>query len=304
MFERVLTATDMLGACDSAVVTALEIAQKEQGRLFVLHVLEPSYFHECGPLESIKDFKTGEETTATQEYKERVIQELDNKCGGALKPYGNYQIDISYGRPGIEIRRWARKIGADLIVLGPHAGKIEEEQELIGASIGDTVEDVIMYSTYPTMIVNRLIPKERLHFKKIMVCIDFSKSCGYAVEFAVKLARKYDSKLLLFYMLSTSQSGKNESEVDIVSFNEKLRDFCKIPEEIKNEYSIWKGSRPYLEILKYSYEKDVDLIVMGSHTPEDDKRWYVGSTVEEVTAECLCPVVVVTHPEIFPKIKK
>ncbi|MFA4919145.1 MAG: universal stress protein [Thermodesulfovibrionales bacterium] len=304
MFERVLTATDMLGACDSAVVTALEIAKKDQGRLFVLHVLEPSYFHECGPLESIKDFKTGEETVTSQEYKERVKQELDNKCGGALKPYGNYQIDISYGRPGIEIRKWARKIGADLIVLGPHAGKIEEEQELIGSPIGDTVEDVIMYATYPTMIVNRLIPKERLHFKKIMVCIDFSKSCEYAVEFAVKLARKYDSKLLLFYMLSTSQSGKNESEVDIASFNEKLRDFCKIPEEIKNEYSIWKGSRPYLEILKYSHEKDVDLIVMGSHTTGDDKRWYVGSTVEEVTAQCLCPVVVVTHPELFPKIKK
>lgn len=282
----------------------MEIAKKDQGRLFVLHVLEPSYFHECGPLESIKDFKTGEETVTSQEYKERVKQELDNKCGGAPKPYGNYQIDISYGRPGIEIRKWARKIGADLIVLGPHAGKIEEEQELIGSPIGDTVEDVIMYATYPTMKVNRLIPKERLHFKKIMVCIDFSKSCEYAVEFAVKLARKYDSKLLLFYMLSTSQSGKNESEVDIASFNEKLRDFCKIPEEIKNEYSIWKGSRPYLEILKYSHEKDVDLIVMGSHTTGDDKRWYVGSTVEEVTAQCLCPVVVVTHPELFPKIKK
>ena len=304
MFERVLTATDMLEACDAAVVSALEIAQKDQGRLFVLHVLEPSYFHECGSLESIKDFKTGEETATTQEYKERVKQELDNKCGGALKPYGNYQIDIAYGKPSIEIRRWARKIGADFIVLGPHAGKIKEEQELIGLPIGNTVEDVIMHATYPMMIVNRLIPKERLNFKKIMVCIDFSKSCEYAVEFAVKLARKYDSKLLLFHMLSTSQSGKNELQVDIASFNEKLRDFCKIPEEIKNEYSIWKGSQPYLEILKYSHEKDVDLIVMGSHTTEDDKRWYVGSTVEEVTAQCLCPVVVVTHPELFPKIKK
>jgi hypothetical protein len=39
MFERVLTATDMLEACDAAVVIALEIAKKDQGRLFVLHVL-------------------------------------------------------------------------------------------------------------------------------------------------------------------------------------------------------------------------------------------------------------------------
>jgi len=304
MFERVLTATDMLEACDTAVVTALEIAKKDQGRLFVLHVLEPTYFHECGGSETIKDFKTGEDTAATQEYKERVIQELDNKCGGALKPYGNYQIDIAYGKPSIEIRRRARKVGADLIVLGPHAGKIEEEEELIGLPIGNTVEDVIMHSTHPTMIVNRLTPKERLNFKNIMVCIDFSKSCKYAVEFAIKLAKKYDSNLLLFHVLNISQSGKKESEVDIASLNKKLRDFCKIPEKIKNEYRIWKGSQPCLEIQKYSSEKDVDLIVMGSHTTEEERRWYVGSTVEEVTAQCLCPVVVVTHPELFSKIKK
>jgi nucleotide-binding universal stress UspA family protein len=67
MFERVLTATDMLDACDAAVVTALEIAKQNQGKLFVMHVLEPSYFHECGPVESVKDFKTGKETVATQE---------------------------------------------------------------------------------------------------------------------------------------------------------------------------------------------------------------------------------------------
>jgi len=302
MFERVLTATDMLEACDAAVITALEIAKKDQGKLFVMHVLEPSYFHECGPLESIKDFKTGEETAATQEYKERVKQELDNKCGGALQPYGNYQIDIAYGKPSIEIRRRARKMGADLIVLGPHAGKVEEEEELIGLPIGNTVEDVIMHTTYPTMIVNRLIPKEKLNFKKIMVCIDFSKSCKYAIEFAIKLAKKNDANLQLFHMLSTSESGK--SEVDISSLNEKLRDFCKIPEEIKHGSSIWEGSKPYLEILKYSQENDIDLIVMGSHTTEEDKRRYIGSTVEEVTAQCLCPVVVVTHPELFSKLKK
>jgi nucleotide-binding universal stress UspA family protein len=304
MFERVLTATDMLGSCDSAVITALEIAKKEQGKLFVLHVLEPSYFHECGPLESIRDFKTGEETVASQEYKERVKQELDTKCGGALKPYGNYQIDISYGRPSIEIRRWARKIGADLIVVGPHAGKIEEEKELLGSTIGNTVEDLIMYANYPTMIVNRIIPKEKLQFRNIMVCIDFSKSCKYAVEFAVKLAGKYDSKLLLFHMLDMSQPGSNEPEVDIASLNKKLRDYCNMPENIKKEYAIWKGSQPYLEILKCSQEHDMDLIVMGSHTTEEDERLYVGSTVEEVTAQCLCPVVVVTHPDLFPKIKK
>jgi len=296
MFKRVLTATDMLVACDAAVVTALEIARQNQGRLFVMHVLEPSYFHECGPLDSVKDFKTGEETAVSHEYKEAVKEELDKKCAGILRPYGNYQIDIAYGRPSIEIRRWARKFGADLIVLGPHAGKPEEEKELIGIPIGNTVEDVIMHATSPVMIVNRLIPKERLDFKKMMVCIDFSKSCEYAFRFATKLAQRYSSKLFLFHMLTIPSSGG-----EITPSKEKLREFCKMPEGIEHEYGIWKGTLPYLEILKYAHEKDVGLIVMGSSAREKGEWWHVGSTVEPVSTESSCPVAVVTHPEALLK---
>ena len=293
MFEKVLTTTDMLDACDAAVVTALEIAKQNQGRLFIIHVVEPSYFNECGPLESVKDFKTGKEIAFSQEYQEAVKAELDKKCAGALKPYGNYEINIAYGKPSIEIRRWARKIGANLIVLGPHAGKAEEK-ELIGLPIGNTVEDVIMHVTSPVIIVNRLIPKEKLNFKKIMVCVDFSKSCKYACEFAIKLAKRLGSRLYIFHMLATPET---EREI-----KEKLVEFCKMPEGIEHEYSIWEGKLPHSGILKYANEKGVDLIVMGSHTREKGERWYVGSAVEQVSANSSCPVAVITHPDALLKV--
>lgn len=296
MFERVLTATDMLDFCNPVVSTALEIAKQKQGKLFVMHVLEPSYFHECGPLESVKDFKTGKETAASKEYKESVKQALDEKCAGALKPYGNYQINISYGKPSVEIRRWASKIDADLIVLGPHAGKIEEEKELIGLPIGNTVEDIIMHVTSPVMIVNRPIPKERLNFKKILISIDFSKSCKYACRFATKLAQLYGSKLFFFHL-------SRDTQKEITSLKEKMKDFCDIPEGIDNELISWGGTLPYSEILKFARERDVDLIIMGSHTKEKGERLYVGSAVEHVSAETSCPVIVVTHPEALLKMR-
>lgn len=294
MFERVFTSTDMLTACDAAVITALEIAQQNKGKLFIMHVLEPSYFHECGPTESVKDFKTGKETPATKEYKDLVKQELDKKCEGALKPYGNYQIDIAYGKPSIEIRRRSNKVGADLIVLGPHAGKVEDEEELIGLPIGNTAEDVISHTTAPVMIINRLIPKERLNFKKILVGVDFSKSCKYACQFAAKLAERYGSKLFFFHMSSDKETK---------SPKEMMKEFCKMPEGIEFELSISGGTLPYIEILKYAREMDVDLIVMGSRTKEADKRAYVGSAVEHVSAECSCPVAVVTHPDALAKMR-
>jgi len=255
-------------------------------------VLEPTYFNECGPLESVRDFKTGKEIGASSEYYEAVKEELDKKCAGVLKPYGNYQINVSYGRPSVEIRRGARKIEADLIVLGPHAGKIEEEG-LIGTLIGNTVEDVIIHAPSPVMIVNRFIPKEKLNFKKIMVCVDFSKSCEYAFQFAVKLAKRFNSKLYLFHMFAIPKTERD--------MKEKLSAFYKIPGGIEHEYSIWEGKQPHSEILKYANEKGIDLIVMGSHTTEKGERVYVGSAVEQVSANSVCPVAVVTHPDAVLK---
>ena len=185
-------------------------------------------------------------------------------------------------------------MGADLIVLGPHGGKVEEEG-LTGEPLGNTVEGVIMNVTSPVMVVNRLLPKERLNFKKIMVCVDFSKSCAYGFQFASTLARRYGSRLFLFHVLTTP-------ERETIASQEKLRGFCKVPEGIEHEYSIWEGTLPYLEILKYAREKDVDLIVMGSRTREGGERGYVGSAVEQVSTECFCPVAVVTHPDAVLKI--
>lgn len=86
MYDRILTTTDMLYACDARVVRPLEIAKQNQGKLFVMHVVEPSYFTECSLLESVKDFKTGKEIAFTQEYQGTVKAELDKKCAGLSNP--------------------------------------------------------------------------------------------------------------------------------------------------------------------------------------------------------------------------
>jgi nucleotide-binding universal stress UspA family protein len=302
MFRKVLTATGIPGACEPALITALEIAKQNQGRLFILHVMEATYRHECGPQEAVKDFRTGEGVAPTHEYKEAVKEELNKKCGEALKPFGNYEINVVEGRPGVETRRWARKVGADLIVLGPHIER-DEGNELDGSPRYNTVEEVIMYITSPVMIVNRFFQKERLHFKNIFVGVAFSKSCEYACQFAIRLARKYGSKVILFHMIPSQPSGytKKELEQEIDASQERLKDFCKIPQGIEYEFLVWEGTQPSLEILKSASEKGADLIVMGSYTKETGEKPYIGSAVEQVSAKSSCPVAVVTHPDAVVK---
>jgi nucleotide-binding universal stress UspA family protein len=105
-------------------------------------------------------------------------------------------------------------------------------------------------------------------------------------------------------LVTNQQSEEKEGIENRTAFDKKLRAFYKIPEEIQHEYTISEGTQPSLEILNQSREKDIDLMVMGSHTTVEDKRWYVGSTVEEVSRQCICPVAIVTHHEAFLKIEK
>jgi len=304
MFKKVLTATDLLEACDAAVLTALELAKQNNARLYILHVLESSYSGKYRQF--VKDFKTGEEIVASAEYEEMVKKELDKTCGGALKPYGNYEIKVTPGFPWMEILRWARKENVDLIVLGPHAGRAEEKGVVrITDRIGNTVEGVIMRARCPVMVVNQFIPAERLRFQNVLVTTDFSKTCEYAFEFALKLAQKYQTKKLhIFHMLHIPQGYYTQTELEreMKADKEKMKALCKeMPEGIEHECAVWEGNLPYVEILKYAREKDVDLIVMGSHTKEKEDKWYVGSAVEQVSLRARCPVIIVTHPKAILK---
>ncbi|MCD6319087.1 MAG: universal stress protein [Candidatus Desulfofervidaceae bacterium] len=303
MFKKVLTATDLLEACDAAVLTALEIAKQNNAKLYILHVLESPYSGKYRQF--VKDFRTGEEIVASAEYEEAIKEELDKKCAGALKPYGTYEIKVVPGFPWVEILRWARKESVDLIVLGPHAGRAEEKGVVrVTDRVGSTVEGVIMRARCPVMIVNQVIPSEKLKFKKVLICIDFSKTCEYAFESALKLTQKYQAKLHTFHMLPVPQGYYTQSELEneIKANKERIKTLCKeMPEGIEHECAVWEGTLPYVEILKYAREKDVDLIIMGSHTKEKDNKWYLGSAVEQVSLRAHCPVLVVTHPKAVLK---
>jgi nucleotide-binding universal stress UspA family protein len=233
-----------------------------------------------------------------------VTEEVNNVYAEVLKLCGSYEIRITPGFPWEEIFRWSRQIRTDLIVLGPHSTRAEEKQVVrVVGKIGSTVEGVIMHENCPVMIVNPSIRKQRLTFKRILVGIDFSKSCECALCLAVKLARNYGSQLFPFHMIPVPplpKYSKADYEADRDAGRQRLQEFChEFLENTDHEYSVGGGALPHLEILKYAEKKDAHLIIMGSHTKEKAGKWYAGSVVERVSYRSKCPVVVVTDPEVL-----
>jgi nucleotide-binding universal stress UspA family protein len=300
MYKNVLASTDMLDTCDIPVLTAARIAKQYNAKLHILHVLESAYSGKYRQF--VKHFETGKEIVSGSEYEETAKAALDKACREALVDYDGYDIKVTPGFPWEETLKLGREKRADLIVLGPHSGRAElKGVARVSGTIGSTVEGIIMRERCPVMIVNQPVGEDGLNPGKIMVCVDFSKSCESALQFAIKLAQKHGSQLLTFHMAPLPASGKYpqaDLEKELDDLRNKLETFSEgIPQGVKHESGVWEGTLPHVEILKYAREKGVDLIAMGSHTKEKGKKWYVGSAVEQVSSRSICPVVVVTHPK-------
>lgn len=301
MFKRILAASDVLTEMDTPVLTAAKIAEQNNAKLYILHVLEST---STKNRHLVKHFLTGEDIITTIDYENSVKAQLEKIYKDTFHPSLNYEIKVVSGFPWEEILRWAREKNTDLIVLGPHSTRAEEKKVVrVVGKIGSTVEGVIMRENCPVMIVNPSIPEKPLSFKRILVGIDFSRSCECALCFGVKFAKEYSSTLFLFHMIPVPplpKYSKVDYEADIESARKRLKEFChEFLEEIDHEYNVWGGALPHLEILKCAEKKDANLIMMGSHTKEKNGKWYAGSVVERTSYRSNCPVVTITDPEVL-----
>ena len=301
MFKRILAATDVLTATDTPVLTAAKIAEQNNAKLYILHVLESTSTENR---HLIKHFRTGENIITTIDYEKSIKTHIETIYKDTFHLSLNYEIRVTPGFPWEEILRWSREKNIDLIVLGPHSTRAEEKKVVrVVGIIGSTVVGVIMRENCPVMIANPSIPKKPLAFKRILVGIDFSRSCECALCFAVKFAKEYRSKLFPFHMIPVPplpKYSKADYEADIAAAKKRLKEFChEFLVEIAHEYNVWGGTLPHLEILKCVEKKDADLIMMGSHTKEKNGKWYAGSVVERTSYRSNCPVVTVTDPEVL-----
>ena len=149
-------------------------------------------------------------------------------------------------------------------------------------------------------------------FSKILVGIDGSEYSRNAVNYALDLAVKYGSELLLIAIVpSKVHHGDSSGVFGMVTpsyFNEYKREADKWFEEIINhinkETTMDSGPRVKSEvittpfstpasILNYAEERDVDLIVIGTRGNSGLKKMLLGSVATDVVTYSYCPVLVV-----------
>jgi nucleotide-binding universal stress UspA family protein len=137
-FKHILVATDFSECSERAVDLALELAQKFEAQLTLLHSWDAPAYAYSGGLYVQVDIVTPIE--------EAAVAQLDKATLELKRRMPNVKSVIRSGAPWEEILSAASELHADLIVLGSHG-----RRGLNRALLGSVAEKVVRMATVPVL---------------------------------------------------------------------------------------------------------------------------------------------------------
>jgi len=145
--------------------------------------------------------------------------------------------------------------------------------------------------------------------ERILLATDFSENSKWALTYALSFAKQYNAKLFILHVIqqpsyplgmyaeisfdAMDKFNRNVSEVTA----QEMKDLSE--SELKgfqNFEAIIVNGIPFLEIIRTAREKEVDLIVVGTHGRTGLDHVLFGSTAEKVVRKAPCPVLSVRLP--------
>ncbi len=152
-------------------------------------------------------------------------------------------------------------------------------------------------------------------FKRILFATTASPTCDDAAKVAFDLANKYQAELHLLHVYGVPTRGFSPFSTDVRTGekDDYGHEYVEwVEEEIRTTYEKQLAKTKtcsihtrvgvaYTEILRSARKLDVDLIVMGAHSREEDVgatrfRNVLGSTMQRVAQKARCPVLIVSRP--------
>ena len=147
-----------------------------------------------------------------------------------------------------------------------------------------------------------------IKLEKILVPTDFSEFSEHAIRYGCELGKRFDAELHLLNVVEDMypivpepgmSTAMSPTYLDDLSESSR-RAIENIPkaemiEGLTVQRKVLTGT-PFLEVIRYAREHDIDLIVIGTHGRSGLVHALMGSVAEKVVRKSPCPVLTV-RPE-------
>jgi nucleotide-binding universal stress UspA family protein len=144
-------------------------------------------------------------------------------------------------------------------------------------------------------------------FDKILTAIDFSESSDFAFDYALTLARQFQSELTVMHVINEPVDLRG-FYVPHISFEQLEKEIEEGAEKMMEKFcqakmggftgfkTVVVAGIPYEEIIRKAEETGASLIVLGTHGRTGIDHLIFGSTAERVVRSASCPVLTIRMP--------
>ena len=292
LFEHILVGVDSEGLAANAAVLGFKLADRLSSKLDLVHAVEipPSLWP------GIDERKLTEmHAAALAAARKRTLATLKPELQDAgVGENVDQLLSVVPGRPAKVLRERIEQLGAQLLILGPHASPSLFD-------FGSTARAILSQVHTPIWIQGQPVAALR----RILVPVDFSENSRQAVHHAHALSRRLGASLRMLhcyeppgfaYTSEDAAAGPTyvvDSERKAVQA--ELERWATASEwgGLPIESSFVEGA-PVETILQQA-EQD-DLVVMGTHGRTGLARFLIGSVAYGVLKHSSKPVLVIPIP--------
>lgn len=239
--KKILFATDFSSNADKAFNFALDMAEKHQAELIMVHVFDMptvwTYTHTNNPIEM--------KTQATKSW-ERTLQEF----------FEHYKTDIKARFVAVEnpsivkgILSVIREHKPQLVVTGTRGKSVVKEM-----IIGSTTKALVQKSPVPVLAIPEHADEK--NYQKVLYASDFRGVDLEAISQLTELVKPYKSEIKILH-ISTDDEYKSNEKMEW--FKDLLKENISYK---KISFEVIFSENIFYSLYKYMAEDDYDLLVM------------------------------------------
>jgi nucleotide-binding universal stress UspA family protein len=210
-----------------------------------------------------------------QSLKEGITLRLENYKKNILEKWPNAKVSVKIeeGKPYKVITKVAEEHKCDSIVMGTNGANAIEQ------FVGSTTSRTINVANCPVIVVKER--HDKVSFNNIVLPIDLTKSSKQKVNWAIKIAKRYNSTVHIIMEMDDDEFIKHKISANLkqvenamqengVKSVSKLLDDRKYPDNIG------------MDTIQYAKEIDADLIIIMTQAEGGLAELFVGSYAQQV----------------------
>lgn len=292
---RVMSSSDIIVGIDfsdasrAAAKEAGHIANLRDTSLHLVHVIDLEFFEHA----------IDEKFLTLDSLKNQAEEALRKLALEAIDRPPPLQFHVLVGHPFEELATIFNALQCDLLVLGSYGNRSSQDET------GTTATRFVRKSVLPVLLVRDI---QRVPFKTIVACHDFSPTSQKALEYAVEVALAHQAEMHILH-IQVSEIPPYYWTFDVPTFPETY--FAEVREKQLQQLEILKAEflkkRPALdivvavrggessakEIINYVNTVNADLTVLGTRGRNGVKSLLLGTTAEKVVHNCPSSILAV-----------